>query len=137
MPRLTRYEQQRLKNQSYNSRANGREARTQVDEIDDLLRLTYDPDPAVRCDATQKLCPCHVQANHQRVWDRLMAMAEDPDVKVRKIVLHTLGDGSPREREADVVQTLERMYHDPDEKLRRAVRRLLAQYRRSGKINVL
>ena len=137
MTRMTRYEQQRFKNLSYLVRANGREERTQPGEIDHLLQLTYDPDPQVRCEAARELCPCHVQANHQKVWDRLMVMAADPDVKVRKTVLHTLGDGSPREREADVVTTLEAMYHDPDEKLRRQVRKLLAQYRRSGKINVL
>lgn len=135
--KMTRYEQQRHKNLSYIVRQNGREERTPLHEIDNLLQLTYDPDPQVRCEAARDLCPCHVQANHQRVWDRLMAMAEDPDVKVRKTVLHTLGDGSPRERETDVVATLEKMYHDPDDKLRRQVRKLLAQYRRSGKINVL
>ena len=31
----------------------------------------------------------------------------------------------------------ERMWNDPDLKLRRRVRKVLAQYRRSGKINVL
>ena len=137
MTRMTRYEQRRHKNLSYLVRANGREERTQPDEIDDLIQLTHDPDPKVRCDAARELCPCHVQANHQRVWDRLMELASDPDLSVRKTVLHTLGDGSPREREADVVATLESMYHDPDEKLRRQVRKLLAQYRKTGKINVL
>lgn len=91
----------------------------------------------MRCEAARELCPCHVQANHVRVWDRLIALADDPDARVRATILHTLADGSPREREAEIVQTLEKMYHDPDEKLRRQVRKLLAQYRRSGKINVL
>ena len=64
-------------------------------------------------------------------------MTADPDAKVRGAVLHALGDGSPREREAEIVDAIENMYHDPDSKLRRRVRKLLAQYRHTGKINVL
>ena len=85
----------------------------------------------------QQLCPCHVQTNIPEVWDRLLEMTNDPDPKVRGTILHTLADGSPRERETQIVQAIEGMYHDPDPKLRRRVRRLLAQYRRTGNINVL
>ena len=107
------------------------------DEIEAALRLTHHPDPRVRRDAVHELCPCRLKANHQAVWDRLIAMAGDEDAKVRGQVLHTLADGSPRERERDVVATIEGMQDDPDLSLRRRVRKLLAQYRRTGKINVL
>lgn len=137
MPRMTRSEQLRYKYQSLPPIAKGREKRTPVDQIDDLLEQTTDPDPKVRCEAAQLLCPCHIQGNHEVIWDRLIAMTRDPDAKVRSVVLHTLADGSPRKREAEIVSAIENMYHDPDPKLRRRVRKLLAQYRQTGKINVL
>jgi hypothetical protein len=36
-----------------------------------------------------------------------------------------------------VVAAIERLQQDPDEKLRRRARKLIAQYRRGGRINVL
>jgi HEAT repeat protein len=133
----TRHEEISAKYFRHASRAKGREQRLQPDEIDDLLKLTTDEDAAVRCKAAQALCPCHVQANHDEIWDRLLMMVDDPDPRVRSTILHTLGDGSPRSRETDVVQAFERMYHDPDPKIRKRVRGWLAQYRRTGKVNVL
>lgn len=133
MQRLTRHEQTRAKYRRMARRPRGREARIDRDMVDGLLSMTVD-DAAVRQAAVQALCPCHVQANVKRVWDRLIELVDDPDVKVRGIVLHTLCDGSPRDREAEVVQALEQMYNDPDPKLRRRVRHLLASYRRIGKI---
>ena len=117
-------------------RARGRETRLDREEIDHLLAQTEEADPAARCQAAQELCPCHVQHNEARVWDRLIALAQDPDVRVRRTVLHTLTDGSPHDREAEVVQALEAMYQDPDLKLRRHIRHLLASYRRHGNINL-
>src|SRR5829696_8757587 len=83
-------------------------------EIDTLLVLSTDPNPYVRGGAVKRLCPCHIQANDARVWDRLIAMADDPDVYVRAQILHALADGSPHEREAEVVEAIEGMWHDPD-----------------------
>jgi hypothetical protein len=111
--------------------------RTARDEIDDLLELTRSADAAVRSTALRSLCPCHVKRNEPRVWDRVLSLANDPSPKVRSHVFHLLGDGSPREREPDVVAAIERMQQDPDEKLRRRARKLLAHYRRHGRINVL
>jgi hypothetical protein len=71
------------------------------------------------------------------VWDRTLEMASDADVKVRATVLHLLCDGSPRERNAEVVAAVERLQHDPDDKLRRLARKVMAQYRKTGQINVL
>jgi hypothetical protein len=107
------------------------------DEIDGALALTYDENPYIRGRAVKRLCPCHVQANEARIWGRVIELANDPDPYVRAQVLHALGDGSPRAREAEVVATVERMRDDPDAHLRRRVRKLLAEYRRTGRINTL
>jgi hypothetical protein len=112
-------------------------ARTQQDEIQDLLECTFSPDVKTRRAALHALCPCALKSNHAEVWERLFAMVNHPDPRVRGDVLHTLCDGSPREREADVVRALEAMYHDPDPRLRRRVRQILASYRAGGKLNVL
>jgi hypothetical protein len=106
-------------------------------DIDDLLDLTRSDDARERNGALRVLCPCHVKFNDPRVWDRALEMAEDPDAKVRGTVLHLLCDGSPRERNAEVVAAVERMQHDPDDKLRRRARKVMAQYRKTGQINVL
>ena len=111
--------------------------RTSRDEIDGLLERTESTDSLVRAKALKSLCPCHVKRNEPRVWDRILSLIDDPSSKVRSHVFHLLADGSPRGREADVVAAIERLQHDPDEKLRRRVRRLLAHYRRGGRINVL
>lgn len=137
MQKLTRHEQLRMKNLSKPNTARGREERTPADEIEALLLQTTDADPGVRCESVRHLCPCHVQANYDKVWDRLIELVDDPDPKVRKTVLHTLADGSPRERETEVVSAIEKLYNDPDLKLRKAVRTLLAKYRRGGRINIL
>lgn len=137
MPQATRHEQRRLKNLRKLPTAKGREARLQPKKIDELLALTQSSDPDVRCEAARNLCPCHVQANHPHIWDRLIEMAHDPDPHVRITILHTLADGSPREREQQIVQTLESLYNDTNLKVRKQVRYILTQYRRKGKLNIL
>lgn len=118
-------------------KAGGRETRLQPAAVEQFLALTQDTDAAIRCEAARALCPCHVQADIEQVWDRLIDMAHDPEAKVRSSVLHALCDGSPRVRESEIVRAIESMYHDPDRKLRRHVRHVLASYRRTGKINIL
>lgn len=137
MDRLARQQQAKAGFRRRARRAPGREIRLDPAAVDVFLRQTEDPDAALRNEAVLALCPCHVQSNIERVWDRLLMMVTDPDAKVRGTVLHTLCDGSPREREAAVVQALEQMYNDADPKLRRRVRQVLAVYRRKGKINIL
>jgi hypothetical protein len=78
-----------------------------------------------------------LKANDVEAWDRILEMCDDPDPRVRSNVFHVLCDGSPREREQDVVMALDLMANDPDPRLRRRVRRLLAHYRRGGRLNVL
>jgi len=112
-------------------------ARVRPEEVDAWLELTWDPDPKARRQAVRALCPCHVRANDERIWERFFAMAEDGDVTVRGAIFHALGDGSPRSLETKVIAALEGMGNDPEPRLRRQVRRLLAQYRRTGKVNFL
>jgi hypothetical protein len=109
----------------------------EVDDVEQLLDDTYDPDPKVRKWAVHNLCPCEVKKNIPPVWDRLVAMVADEDPKVRGQVIHNLCDGSPRGREAQIVGAIEGLYHDPDPGVRRKVRHVLARYRRSGRINTL
>lgn len=130
-------EQMRAKFLEKPMKARGREERTDPATIDNLLVGTTDSDPKVRCQSVQHLCPCHVQAKYDHVWDRLIVMVHDPDPKVRRTVLHTLADGSPHEREAEVVAAIESLYNDPDRKLRKQVRHVLTIYRHTGKINIL
>jgi len=111
--------------------------RTSRSEIDDLLQRTASLDESDRARALQSLCPCHVKRNETRVWDRVLELVNDPSAKVRSHVLHLLADGSPRERQDEVVQAVEKLQSDPDHRLRRRARKLLAQYRRGGRINVL
>ncbi|MDX1931231.1 MAG: HEAT repeat domain-containing protein [Capsulimonadales bacterium] len=134
---LTPAEKQRRKYRRTANRAPGREERLASEEVAEYLSLTFDPDPALRCDAVRALCPCHVQANRTDVWDRLLQLSNDPDLDVRKAVFHTLGDGSPAERETEIVRILEAMYQEPDPKFRRQIRHLLAHYRRTGRLNIL
>jgi HEAT repeat protein len=114
-----------------------RRSRVRPDDVDDLLPLTMDPDPKTRAEAVRALCPCHVKGHDQRIWDRIFELVRDEDVDVRRQVFHALGDGSPRALETQVVSSFEAFLDDPDERLRRRARKLLASYRRTGKINVL
>ena len=103
--------------------------------IDEVLRETYDADPALRKRAVRELCPCELKVNDSEAWDRILELTRDRAVGVRRNALHTLIDGSPREREPEIVGALEGMRDDPDAKLRRHARKLLARYRRTGRIN--
>lgn len=111
--------------------------RTRRTDIDPLLEQTRHSDAMTRRRAVHQLCPCALRADDDRVWDRLLEIVGDDDARVRADVFHTFCDGSPRSRESQVVQALECMQHDPDPKLRRRVRKMLAQYRAGGSVNIL
>ncbi len=64
-------------------------------------------------------------------------MAHDSDPRVRGPIVHVLCDESPVEYRAEIVRVLESLYHDEDDRVRKQVRRVLAQYRHSGRVNVL
>lgn len=63
-------------------------------------------------------------------------MAADPDARVRNWVLHVLTAGSPRSRQAQVVQALDRVRDDSDLRIRCKARKILAEFRRTGNLNV-
>jgi HEAT repeat protein len=108
-----------------------------ADEIDELISLTRDPDAKVRTIAVVNLCPCHVRADVAAAWNRILEMTADPSPKVRRAVVHMLADGSPRHRANDVVAALETLRNDEDRVVRKQVNRILASYRRTGRINIL
>lgn len=118
-------------------RRRNRETKTCRTDVGPLLANTYDPDPVVRRLAMHELCPCNVRYEDDRLWRRMLELTQDPDRSVRAMAFHTITDGCPTEREHDVVAALEGMYQDPDLKIRKTIRRHLAQYRRTGQINIL
>ncbi len=104
--------------------------------LQDALDRTRDRDPRIRRSALLELCPCRVRSDIPIVWERLLEMRSDPEASVRSIVLHSLCDGSPRSLEREVIQAVEDIANDSDRKLRRRARVTLAQYRKTGRINV-
>ena len=111
-------------------------ARLRRPEVEAWLAKTRSADPRTRRLAVRALCPCHVQADEADVWGRIFEMVDDPDARTRAAVFHALTDGSPRRLESRVVEAIEGLRDDADAKLRRGVRKLLAQYRRTGRVNV-
>lgn len=107
------------------------------EDVDDLLPLTHDPDPKLRAGAVRALCPCHVKAHDERIWNRIFELAGDENAGVRRSVFHALRDGSPRALEAEVLAAFESFRDDSDKRIRRSARKLLAQYRRTGRVNIL
>jgi hypothetical protein len=101
-----------------------------------LIQLSANPDPKVRRLGVKNLCPCHIQRQHDTVWQRLLELADDPDPGVRQDVLHALTDGSPASMAKQVRETVARLCRDPDRKVRRYARYLQARQLRLGKVNV-
>ena len=112
--------------------ADGR--RTAGDALDRLLELSWSEESRVRQLACKNLCTCHVRADDDRVWTRLLELVEDPDPLVRGDVIHALTDSTPAPRVPAVIQALDSRRNDPDERIRRRVRKTLAHYRRTGKV---
>lgn len=108
--------------------------RTAWDELDGLLELSRSEDSRARQLACKNLCTCHVQADHERVWTRLLELVGDPDPRVRGNAIHAVTDSTPASRVPAVVLALESRHNDPDEGIRRQVRKTLAHHRRTGKI---
>jgi HEAT repeat protein len=108
--------------------------RTAKDDLDALLELSRSEQPRARQLACRNLCTCHVRADDERVWARLLELVEDPDPLVRGDVLHAITDSTPAPRVPAVIQALESRHNDPDVGIRRRVRKTLAHYRRTGKV---
>ena len=105
--------------------------------MSELIELTRSEDPTVRLKATQQMCPCRVQRDHEEFWERIFELATDEDEKVRYQVLHNMCDGSPDSYEDKVEECLEIFNRDPDKEIRRKAHKVLASYLRTGKWNVL
>ena len=58
-------------------------ARVRSSEVAAWLERTHSPIPETRRVATRVLCPCHVRADRDGVWDQLIEMTTDEDRKVR------------------------------------------------------
>ena len=104
------------------------------DALDALLELSRSEQSRARQLACRNLCTCHVRADDDRVWTRLLELVADPDPLVRGDVLHAITDSTPAPRVPAVIQALESRHNDPDEGIRRRVRKTLAHYRRTGKV---
>ncbi|MGH3393351.1 MAG: HEAT repeat domain-containing protein [Streptosporangiaceae bacterium] len=110
------------------------EGRTARDAIDGLLELSRSEESRARQLACRNLCTCHVRADDDRVWTRLLELVQDPDPLVRGDVLHAITDSTPAARVPAVIQALESRHNDPDVGIRRQIRKILAHYRRTGKV---
>jgi hypothetical protein len=110
------------------------EGHTAQDDLDGLLELSRSAESRARQLACKNMCTCHVRADDNRVWMRLLELVADPDPRVRGDVIHAITDSTPAARVPAVVQALESRHNDPDERIRRQVRKTLAHYRRTGKI---
>jgi HEAT repeat protein len=110
------------------------EGRTAKDAIDGLLELSRSEESRARQLACRNLCTCHVRADEDRVWTRLLELVRDPDPLVRGDVLHAITDSTPAARVPAVIQALESRHNDPDVGIRRQIRKILAHYRRTGKV---
>ena len=53
--------------------------RTAGDALDGLLELSRSEESRARQLACKNLCTCHVRADDDRVWTRLLELVEDPD----------------------------------------------------------
>jgi hypothetical protein len=110
------------------------DGRTTQEAIAQLLELSRSDESRTRQLACKNMCTCHVRADDNRVFTRLLELVGDPDPGVRGDVIHALTDSTPAARIPAVVQALESRHNDPDTGIRRRVRKTLAHYRRTGKI---
>uniref|UniRef100_A0A7S3KH69 HEAT repeat domain-containing protein n=1 Tax=Euplotes crassus TaxID=5936 RepID=A0A7S3KH69_EUPCR len=105
--------------------------------MDEIIALTAATDPVVRLKATREMCPCHVKADREEFWQRILSLSTDKDETIRYQVLHNLCDGSPPHLEKKVVDALEVFNRDPNKKIRRAAHKVLGSYLHTGEWNVM
>jgi hypothetical protein len=80
---------------------------------------------------------CKVKYDIDLFWARIFEMVDDKGDDVRYQVLHTICDGSPNYLESKISETLEIFNRDPNNKIRRKTHKVLANYLKYGKWNVL
>lgn len=121
------------------------DARARAKETTDPAEITtllQHSDSSVRLTALRQLCPCKLRSDASKtefepVWDRIFLMVHDDCPGVRAQVLHTICDGSPSSLEAEVAEALEVFNRDEDKAIRRTAHKVLAEYTRTGRWNVL
>jgi vesicle coat complex subunit len=109
----------------------------ETESVDEIIELSKHKNPEVRLTAIKQLCPCRVQEDIDKFWNRLFEMVEDEDAKVRYQILHNICDGSPEHLESRVVEAIEKFNRDEDKEVKRRAHKVLASYLRTGKWNVL
>eukprot|EP01098_Paradermamoeba_levis_P010615 TRINITY_DN4469_c0_g1_i1.p1 TRINITY_DN4469_c0_g1~~TRINITY_DN4469_c0_g1_i1.p1 ORF type:complete len:242 (-),score=64.84 TRINITY_DN4469_c0_g1_i1:348-1013(-) len=106
-------------------------------EFQEFLQETWSDNPVVRKRALRDICPCRIKQNVEEFWRRIIEMADDENPVVRYQAMHNLCDGSPNSMEEEVLRVLEKLHYDSDKKIRRQCHRVLSNYRRTGKWNIL
>ena len=105
--------------------------------FDEIMILTYNKVEEIKLTALQRLCPCRVNNEITRFWDRIFELVNDPSPKIRMQVLHNMCDGSPDSYEDRVVEALEIFNRDKDSKIRRKAHKVIGSYAKTGKWNIL
>ena len=110
---------------------------TETEDIDEIITLTKDSDPAVRAKAVRTICPCRVYDKIDDFWNRVLEMIGDEDDTVRENVLHVLCDGSPDYLEDRIIQAVQTFNRDSNKYIKRRAHKVLGSYYKTGKWNVL
>jgi hypothetical protein len=66
-------------------------------ELDVLLELSSSEEARARQLACKNLCTCHVQADYDRAWTRLLELVQDHGPLVRDDAIHALTDPAAEE----------------------------------------
>jgi len=109
----------------------------ETQSVDEIIELSKHENPEVRLCAVKQLCPCRVQEDIDKFWNRLFEMVEDEDPRVRYQILHNICDGAPDHLESKFSEAIEKFNRDEDKEIRRRAHKVLASYLRTGKWNVL
>ncbi len=106
-------------------------------DVDVIIELSKHPLAVVRKKALIEMCPCRVKEDIDKFWDRVFEMVHDEDIVVRSQVLHTICDGSPKHLEHKVIEAVELFNRDADSSIRRKAHKVLSNYTKTGKWNIL
>lgn len=89
--------------------AKDRAQRPSEEEIAQILADLGSPDPAVRCAALRRICPCHLEwATFEPLRKAAKKLQQDPDPAVRALALHV-------EQDAEQIASLEALREQLEE----------------------
>jgi hypothetical protein len=106
-------------------------------DVNVIIELSKHSNPLVRKRSLIQMCPCRVKEDIEKFWIRVFEMKNDEDALVRAQVLHTLCDGSPKHMEQKVYEALDQFNRDSDTEIRRKAHKVLSNYNKTGKWNIL